>query len=68
MSSNNRKLIIDVEALGNAMIRYDDVSDTLYIVIKDEEEEEVMLLPNDIVVRIAKGEIISITVRNVMNR
>ncbi len=68
MSSNNRKLMIDVEALGNAMIRYDDVSDTLYIVIKDEEEEEVMLLPNDIVVRIAKGEIISITVRNVMNR
>ena len=60
--------MIDVEALGNAMIRYDDVSDTLYIVIKDEEEEEVMLLPNDIVVRIAKGEIISITVRNVMNR
>ncbi len=68
MSSNNRKLMIDVEALGNAMIRYDDVSDTLYIVIKDEEEEEVRLLPNDIVVRIAKGEIISITVRNVMNR
>lgn len=68
MNSEVRKLLIDVDALGNAIVKYDDVSDTLYIVLKNEEEEESLLLPNDIVIRIAKGEIISITIRNVIGR
>jgi len=68
LNSEVRKLLIDVDALGNAIVKYDDVSDTLYIVLKNEEEEESLLLPNDIVIRIAKGEIISITIRNVIGR
>ena len=69
MSSEERRVVtVDLEELGNAIVNYDEVTDTLYIVLSDEEGEESLLLPNDIAIRISRGRIVSITVRGVRSR
>ncbi len=65
---SGRSVSIDLDELSNAVVKYDEVSDTLYIVLSDEEADETLLLPNDIVIRLARGRVISITIRNACSR
>ncbi|NPA97566.1 MAG: DUF2283 domain-containing protein [Crenarchaeota archaeon] len=67
-AEEGKTAVIDLEELGRAIVSYDDVTDTLYIVLSDEEGEESLLLPNDIAVRISRGRVVSITVRGVRYR
>jgi len=63
-----RRVEIDLDELENAVIKYSDIEDALYIVLSDEEEDEMLLLSNDIVLKLRNGRVISITVRGVKER
>jgi len=63
-----RRVEIDLEELENAIVKYDEVEDALYIVLSDEEEDEMLLLSNDIVIKLRGGRVISMTVRGVKER
>ncbi len=65
---SERMAQLDLEELGNAIVRYDELTDTLYLVLSNEEADETLLLPNDVVVHISKGKVIAITIRNVRAR
>jgi len=66
--SESRRFVLDLEKLSKAIVRYDEATDTLYLVLSDEEPDETLLLENDIVVRIRGNEVIGITIRGISSR
>ena len=67
-SENRKKLVIYLDELEQALVQYDESSDTLYINLSDEEADEVLLLENNMVVRVKEGRIIGLTVLELSRR
>ncbi len=67
-SEDHKKLALYLDELEQALVQYDESSDTLYIILSDEEADEVLLLENNIVVRAKNGRIIGLTVLELSRR
>ncbi len=67
-SENRKKLVLYLDELERAFVQYDESSDTLYINLSDEEADEVLLLENNIVVRVKGGRVIGLTVLELSRR
>lgn len=67
-SEDRKKLALYLDELEQALVQYDESSDTLYIILSDEEADEVLLLENNIVVRAKNGRIIGLTVLELSRR
>ena len=68
MSEGIRRVWIDISDLEKAFIQYDEASDTLYINLSDEEADEVLMLENNIVIRIKEGRLIGLTILELSRR
>ncbi|MEM3973990.1 MAG: DUF2283 domain-containing protein [Ignisphaera sp.] len=56
---------IDLKDLEKAKIIYDRASDSLHIIIDEEEADKALLLENNIVVRIKDNRIIEIEIQDI---
>ncbi len=67
-SEDRKKLVLYLDELEQALVQYDESSDTLYINLSDEEADEILLLENNIVVRAKDGRVIGLTVLELSRR
>lgn len=63
-----RQLVVDLDELEHAFIRYDELSDTLYINLSKEEADETLLLENNIIVHVKNNKIVSLTILDLLRR
>ncbi|MCS7111886.1 MAG: DUF2283 domain-containing protein [Ignisphaera sp.] len=61
-----RRVVLDLSELERAAVVYDNITNTLHIVISNEEADETILLENNIIVKISCGRIISISIQEVL--
>jgi len=63
-----RELVVYLDELENAFIRYDELSDTLYLNLSNEEADETLLLENNIIVHVKNNRIVSLTILDLLRR
>jgi len=63
-----RQLVVYLDELEHAFIRYDELSDTLYINLSNEEADETLLLENNIIVHVKNNKIIGLTILDLLRR
>ncbi|HID80636.1 MAG TPA: DUF2283 domain-containing protein [Ignisphaera sp.] len=63
-----RQLVVYLDELEHAFIRYDEISDTLYINLSNEEADETLLLENNIIVHVKNNRIIGLTILDLLRR
>ncbi|MEM0227871.1 MAG: DUF2283 domain-containing protein [Ignisphaera sp.] len=61
-----RRVTLDLMELEKATVIYDNITNSLHIVISDEEADEILLLENNIVVKLSQGRVISLTIQDVL--
>ncbi len=54
--------MINLKSLEKAKLIYDKVSDSIHIIIEEEDADKAVLLENNIAIRIKNGKIIEITI------
>lgn len=64
--SLEKKALIDLIKLGQAMIVYDEMTDTLHINLVDDEADEVLMLENGVIVRLKEGFVIGFSIPNIL--
>ncbi|MEM2389253.1 MAG: hypothetical protein QW215_03325, partial [Ignisphaera sp.] len=52
-----RRVTLDLMELEKATVIYDNITNSLHIVISDEEADEILLLENNIVVKLSQGRV-----------
>lgn len=60
-----RRVILDLIELEKATVIYDNITNSLHIVISDEEADEILLLENNIIVKLSQGRVVSLTIQDV---
>jgi len=63
---NSKKVILDLSELEKATVIYDSITDSLHIVLSNEEADETILLENNIIVKLNQRKIISLTIQDVL--
>lgn len=61
-----KKAILDLSELEKAIVVYDVVTNTLHIMISEEEADETILLENNIIVKLSQGKIVSISIQDIL--
>lgn len=56
---------LDLQKLENATIIYDETTDTLYVNMDEEEADEVIMLENNVIVRIKRDTVIGLSIQGV---
>jgi hypothetical protein len=63
---NSKRVILDLSELEKATVIYDSITDSLHIVLSNEEADETILLENNIIVKLNQRKIISLTIQDVL--
>jgi len=63
---NSKKVVLDLSELEKATVIYDSITDSLHIVLSNEEADETILLENNIIVKLNQRKIISLTIQDVL--
>ncbi len=66
MNRGAKKAILDLSELEKAIVIYDVMTNTLHIIISEEEADETILLENNIIVKFSQGKIVSISIQDVL--
>lgn len=61
-----RRVTLDLMELEKATVIYDNITNSLHIVISDEEADEILLLENNIIVKLSQGRVVSLTIQDVL--
>jgi hypothetical protein len=63
---NSKRVILDLSELEKATVINDSITDSLHIVLSNEEADETILLENNIIVKLNQRKIISLTIQDVL--
>lgn len=66
VDGKTQRVLLDLSELEKAIVVYDSVTNTLHIILSNEEADETILLENNIVVRICRGRVIGISIQEVL--